>query len=69
MLMHIINYVIRILIIVIGAVFASGIFTPKSQDSGMMRIMGIVLILWGLYRILTYRTRVKQLDREQNDED
>ena len=67
MLMHVINYLVRILIMVIGIVFATGIFTPKSQDSSMMRVMGVVLILWGFYRLLTYRARVRQLERERNE--
>ncbi len=70
MVMHIVNYLIRGLIIVIGIIFASGIFTPKSEDSSLMRVMGVVLILWGIYRILTYRMKYRQMLREQKrDED
>jgi uncharacterized membrane protein HdeD (DUF308 family) len=65
MVMHIVNYLVRILIILIGVVLL--IYPPRNQDSSFMAIMGIVLILWGIFRIITYRMKAKQIKREQDE--
>lgn len=68
MLMHIINYIVRIMIMLIGVILAFGLYIPRSQDNTMMRVLGVVLILWGIYRIVTYRTRYNQMLRQQNED-
>lgn len=69
MLMHIINYLVRILIIVIGIILITGKFAPKNADTTLMTVMGVILILWGIFRLVTYWTRVKQFNRQQRDDE
>ena len=64
MLMNIINYVVRIAIIIIGILLLSGLITPPNTDVTMVRVMGAVLILWGVFRLLTYRAKLKQIERD-----
>lgn len=56
----IINYSIRIIIIILGIVILSGIFVPEGSDPTMMRIFGIVFILFGFYRLALYRANRKR---------
>jgi len=53
MLNDIINYGVRIIIIILGILLAGGVLTPGQNDS-MIRIVGIIAILFGLYRIIMY---------------
>ncbi|MEI6090771.1 MAG: hypothetical protein WCR42_09995 [bacterium] len=54
MLNDIINYGVRVVIILVGILFASGVLTG-SDNNPMLRIIGIIAILFGLYRIIMYR--------------
>ena len=69
MIMHIINYIVRLLIITVGLLLIFGNIGPKNADKTLITVMGVILILWGIYRLVTYRTRVKQFERDQRDED
>lgn len=72
MFVHIINYLIRALIILIGVFLVSGLLSNPSWDSTFLRIMGIVFILFGLYRIIIYYSQVKRYnfdsDEDESDE-
>ncbi len=67
-----INYIIRALVIAVGIVLVSGVLTPPGGDNTMFTIMGIVVILFGIYRILTYYSGLKrynfELKRSENEE-
>lgn len=77
MLNDIINYGVRIVIILLGILLAVGVLTP-GQDDPMIRIIGIIAILFGLYRIVMYSrnkrkyknlskgTKVPQKDKTDN---
>jgi len=56
----IINYGVRILIILLGIVLLSGVFMPEGSDPTMMMIFGIVFILFGFYRLALYRANRKR---------
>ena len=60
MLMHIINYVIRAMVIMVGILLLSGILLPQNFDSSFINIMGVIFILFGAYRIITYYSQVKR---------
>lgn len=69
-MLNIINYIVRILIVIAGIVFVSGLITPQDGDSTRFRVMGIVFILFGLYRIVMYRMKSKQYKfREEEEEE
>jgi hypothetical protein len=59
-MLHIINYIIKIAIIIIGIIFISGIIPAPNSDTTMLRVMGGVFILFGVYRIVLYRMKYKE---------
>lgn len=74
MLNDIINYGVRIVIILLGILLAGGVLTPGKNDP-MIRIVGIIAILFGLYRIVMYsrnKRKYKNLSKatkvSQNDD-
>jgi arginine exporter protein ArgO len=71
MLAHIINYSIRFLIIIIGVLLVSGLLSNPTWDTTFLRIMGIIFILFGVYRIIIYYSQVKRynFDSQEDDED
>lgn len=73
MLAHIINYSIRFLIIIIGILLVSGLLSNPTWDTTFLRIMGIIFILFGVYRIIIYYSQVKRYNfdsqEDENDEE
>ena len=61
MLLIIINYFVKFLTIIIGLIFLTGVFLP-SEVTGqpMVRVLGAVLVVWGIYRIIIYRIQLKR---------
>lgn len=70
--MNIINYTVRMLIVIMGIIIASGLFLPQNADPTLFRLTGIILIVWGIFRIVTYRRKLKrylkELEDDENDE-
>jgi hypothetical protein len=54
------NYGIRIAMIIVGLLMAVGFFTAPGRDETLMRMLGIVLILFGVYRIAMYHNAQKR---------
>jgi len=71
MSVHVINYSIRVLIIILGVIMVSGILSNPNWDPSFVRIMGIVFILFGVYRIIIYYSQVKRYNfsSEERDEE
>ena len=67
MINDVINYGIRILIILLGLLFVSGYFMPEDSDPTMMRVFGAVFVLFGFYRLALYRANKKRY-KSKNDE-
>jgi len=69
-LLHIINYAVRGLIIVVGLVLLSGIAIPDSNENKFLtQVMGVVFIIWGIYRVVLYNSNYKRYKRYKNLED
>lgn len=72
MLLHVINYAVRGLIIVVGLILISGIFIPDTNENKFLtQVMGAVFIIWGIYRIVLYKSNYKKYQRykvRENDE-
>ncbi len=64
----IINYGIRSLIILFGLLLLTGVVAPPQTDTAMLRVFGVIFILFGSYRIATYYTAQKRSSREQERE-
>ncbi len=62
MYLHIINYAVRIVIIILGIIMVSGIITPPRENAEFFTIMGVVFILFGLYRLVLYRFKSQRYD-------
>lgn len=74
MLLIIVNYVVRALIVIIGIVLVSGILNHylslRSDIRPLMPILGVVFILWGVYRLITYHSNLRRYrDYDEVDED
>lgn len=50
---------------VIGILLLFGIVTIPGSDPSMVKIMGLIFLLWGLYRIVTYRSKLIQMKRDE----
>ena len=67
-MLHIVNYIVRIFIIIIGLIFLLDII-PSNNDTTPFRVMGAVFVLFGIYRIVLYRMKYKEYNfRNENDE-
>ena len=64
--MPILNYTAKILIIIAGIIFLSGVIVPPNGDTILYRIMGVVFILFGIYRIVMYRRKLKQYEGNED---
>jgi hypothetical protein len=61
MILTIFNYAVRIIIIILGILFLSGVFSFTRANPDLVRVMGIVFILFGSYRLISYHTGRKRL--------
>lgn len=69
MWLNIINYVVRIIIILVGVLLVSGVISSPNWSSVFLRVMGGVFILFGIYRIFVYRAQVKKYRLLNNDDE
>jgi predicted phage tail protein len=72
MLLNIINYAVRIIIIILGLLLLSGVLVPRgmgAEQLTMLRVMGAVFILFGIYRLITYHSTRKRYNRRRDDDD
>lgn len=67
MISDVINYGIRILIILLGLLFVSGYFMPEDSDPTMMRVFGAIFVLFGFYRLALYRANKKRYSARNNE--
>jgi len=70
------NYAVKALIIVVGILFVTGVLFPNEGDKTLYRVMGTIFILYGIYRIIVFREKIKKYnfselsendDNEEND--
>ncbi|MDQ1265774.1 MAG: hypothetical protein QG635_926 [Bacteroidota bacterium] len=60
MILKIINYTVRGATIIIGIILLTGLFMPDTPDMVMYRTMGVVFILFGIYRLIVYHSQQKR---------
>ncbi|MCX7879747.1 MAG: hypothetical protein N2517_03710 [Ignavibacteria bacterium] len=63
--MIIFNYAVRLLTILFGVFLASGKFLYEHPYKLELQIIGVLLIIWGVYRIYSYRKALKQLKEDE----
>ncbi|MCL2038945.1 MAG: hypothetical protein FWG85_00780 [Bacteroidetes bacterium] len=66
-MLHIINYIVKISIIIIGIVFIIGVIPAAKEDAVLFRVMGGVFVLFGVYRIVLYRMKYKEYNFKNNE--
>jgi len=64
--LKILNYTIRIIIIILGIMLTAGWLAPQEGDGTMFRVMGIIFILFGIYRVVTFHTQSKRYKRDED---
>jgi Sec-independent protein translocase protein TatA len=69
MISKIINYSTRLLVIIIGFVLVFGDFTPENTDDNLVNIVGIIFILFGAYRLISYHYSWKKYSSGSKDRD
>ena len=69
MFLHIVNYTIRALIVIVGILLVSGVLSSPEWDDSFLRIMGIIFILFGIYRIVLYKNQIKKYNFLKDEDD
>lgn len=70
MLLIIINYIVKILTVLIGIMLLTGIFLPdRVANQSMLKVMGVILIIWGIYRIIVYRIQLRRYRFDEKDDE
>lgn len=64
----ILNYIVRFSFIVIGVFLLFGIFIPEHPSKTLSQAMGVVFILWGLYRLISYYFQLKKRRAYESEE-
>ena len=71
LLNKILNYTVRILLIIVGLSLLTGLLKPNYATEDqiyVMKIMGIIVTLFGIYRLVIYRTKYRN-DKDNEDID
>jgi len=64
----VVNYLVKILTVFLGVVMLTGLFMPdKLSNEPMMSVLGIILIVWGVYRIFVYRIQLRRYRNDENE--
>lgn len=63
------NYAVRVITILVGIFFLSGKLFYEHPYKLELQFIGGLLIVWGIYRIYSYRKALKEWKNAKNDED
>ena len=66
-----VGYILGVAMLVMGILFLSGFFQLKGTEAGEMSLLqtvfGIVLLLYGMYRLVMTDMQRKRVQREENN--
>ncbi len=63
--MHVINIAVRVLVLLLGGLILAGVPPFGVLDSPLQEVFGSVVLLFGLFRLVSYFSQRKnQLDEE-----
>jgi hypothetical protein len=68
-LLIIINYIIKIFIILFGFILLTGVFLPDIAKTEITPVIGVIFIFWGVYRIYIYNSKLKRYRNDSDEED
>lgn len=63
-----INYAIRVAIIILGFLILFNVFSIQTQDNVTFRIIGGLMIIFGAYRVYSYYLASRKYRRIKNEE-
>ncbi len=65
-----VNYSVRILMIILGIAFIiyGILYKNELHDSTLIIVMGIVVTLFGVYRLIMYRTQLERYNFNINED-
>jgi len=65
----IVNYIFKALIIVFGLIIFLNIPGWRWENSNVLRIFGLVMILFGAYRIIAYHYALKSSEEDEDEDE
>ncbi len=66
-MMNILNYAVRGLILAFGIVLMLGIIPIPNTEPFVVKVTGLIFVLWGILRIVTYRSHLRQMKEEEEE--
>ncbi len=69
MVLRILNYGVRLLIVVLGIAILLGYILPPNVESQIRWVFGIIFILFGIYRLSMYWTQEKRYKFMDEDDE
>jgi uncharacterized membrane protein HdeD (DUF308 family) len=70
MFSKILNYGVRVLIIIIGIMMVTGIINvPNSPNNSIIVVFGVIFIIFGLLRIYMYYSSSRIYKKEKGNDD
>lgn len=64
---QIVSYITASTILVLGIIALFGWFLPPYIPENMRMLLGIMMVLWGVFRIVSTRYRRQQLERRARE--
>lgn len=61
----IINFSTAVITFIFGLLLLTGLLFPGGNNSSMMIMFGIVLMIYGVFRFITTMTKIKQIKLEE----
>ncbi|ROL59593.1 hypothetical protein D9V87_04965 [Bacteroidetes/Chlorobi group bacterium MS-B_bin-24] len=66
--MVLLNYAVRVLTILVGLFFLSGRLFYEHPYKTELQVIGAMLVVWGVYRIFSYRKALKEYKNEDDND-
>mgnify|MGYP005839795405 CR=1 FL=1 len=63
-----VNYAIRLAIIILGFLILFNVFSIETQDFVTFRVIGGLMVVFGVYRIYSYYLASRKYRRIQNED-
>lgn len=65
--MYVLNIIVRALVALVGLSIALGYFTLTGMESPLQETFGVVVLLFGVYRVVNYISRSRQHEQDEDE--